>query len=88
MSLKETFFYEDTKMYIEIDCYIFIYKWISVPPRCSSFSLRFRNTLNKNFAKPNVLGFKSALSYSFQVSIIAVLIFFLKDRKIFPFKKS
>lgn len=28
MSLKETFFYEDTKMYIEIDCYIFIYKWI------------------------------------------------------------
>lgn len=61
---------------------------MDIPPRCSSFSLRFRNTLNKNFAKPNVLGFKSALSYSFQVSIIAVLIFFLKDLKIFPFKKS
>lgn len=74
MSLKETFFYKDTKMYIEIDCYIFIY--MDIPPRCSSFSLRFRNTLNKNFAKPNVLGFKSALSYSFQVSIIAVLIIF------------
>lgn len=56
MSLKETFFYKDTKMYIEIDCYIFIY--MDIPPRCSSFSLRFRNTLNKNFAKPNVLGLK------------------------------
>ena len=69
MSLKETFVYEDIKMYMEMNYYIFII-YILTYPRDVLLSFDLENSMSKKFATPKFLGFKSAFSYSLQVSVI------------------